>query len=461
MDRSAATELDPPCGPSFAAGLAQVVAGLDQILAAGVTPTDGHAARILVQAFESQARRIDAVRVKMVDAIDRSGTHRLDGHKSAKIMVRHLGRLSEATARTRDQSARALRRMPAMAAAFEAGLVSADQVAVIARAFANERIRTHVIDADDQLTALATDPGVDYRDFDRTVRDWADLMDQDGTTDRFQRTHRNRDLRIGQDYDKSWTITGGCAANDGAELSTIFDRFVAEQFELDWAEAKQRLGRDDISVADLARTPNQRRFDAMLEMARRAASTLPGQSGSQVVTNLMIDHRTFDHWLARYAAEFAGTPIITPADVSGFATDPAPADGLLPPGYRCESMNGHPIDPATAIAASLIGHVRRVVIDERSVVIDQSRKMRLFRDNAAIAARMTATTCYWPGCWVPVTDCQIDHLIPAADHGGPTDQKNAGPCCGHHNRLRNHGYRVERLGDGTLAVYRPDGTRIF
>jgi hypothetical protein len=80
------------------------------------------------------------------------------------------------------------------------------------------------------------------------------------------------------------------------------------------------------------------------------------------------------------------------AAVPGFDTDPAPADGLLPPGYRCESMNGHPIDPATAIAAALIGHVRRVVIDERSVVIDQSRKMRLFRDNAAIAARMTATT---------------------------------------------------------------------
>lgn len=72
-----------------------------------------------------------------------------------------------------------------------------------------------------------------------------------------------------------------------------------------------------------------------------------------------------------------------------------------------------------------------------------------------------AATKSEPRARVPVTDCQIDHLIPHADHGGPTDQDNAGPCCGHHNRLRNRGYRVERLGDGTLAVHRPDGTRII
>ena len=121
-----------------------------------------------------------------------------------------------------------------------------------------------------------------------------------------------------------------------------------------------------------------------------------------------------------------------------------------------EGMNGND----TLQAAALVGHVRRVVVDERSVVIDQSRKVRLFRDNAAIAARMMSTACYWPGCWVPVTDCQIDHLLPAADHGGPTDQENAGPCCGWHNRFRTRGYRTERLADGTLAVLRPDGTRI-
>jgi len=118
---------------------------------------------------------------------------------------------------------------------------------------------------------------------------------------------------------------------------------------------------------------------------------------------------------------------------------------------------GRPLDD---IANALLGHVRRIVIDERGVVINQSRKVRLFRGNAALAARITATVCYWPGCWHPVTNCQIDHLLPAADHGGPTDQDNGGPCCGHHNRLKTHGYTVTRLHDGTIAVHRPDGKRI-
>ena len=52
------------------------------------------------------------------------------------------------------------------------------------------------------------------------------------------------------------------------------------------------------------------------------------------------------------------------------------------------------------------------------------------------------------------------HLLPAADHGGPTDQDNASPCCGHHNRLKTHGYNVTRLHDDTLAIHHPDSKRI-
>ncbi|MFN3215848.1 MAG: HNH endonuclease signature motif containing protein [Acidimicrobiales bacterium] len=77
-----------------------------------------------------------------------------------------------------------------------------------------------------------------------------------------------------------------------------------------------------------------------------------------------------------------------------------------------------------------------------------------------VAARITAIICYRPGCWIPVTDCEIDHLIPWGDHG-ETNQDNAGPGCGCHNRLRNLGYRAERLDDGSIAVYDPDGNRIL
>ena len=104
---------------------------------------------------------------------------------------------------------------------------------------------------------------------------------------------------------RSASAAGGGAANDGAELDAIFRRFVDEQFLADWAEAKERLGDIDGLGRHLDRTPQQRRWDALMEMARRASSTLPGQNGCQVVANLVIDQHTFE----RYAAAHAGAPL--------------------------------------------------------------------------------------------------------------------------------------------------------
>ena len=91
--------------------------------------------------------------------------------------------------------------------------------------------------------------------------------------------------------------------------------------------------------------------------------------------------------------------------------------------------------------------------------IDLGRRQRLFTGHATLAARLAATTCYWPGCRAPASHCQTDHLDPWAD-GGTTDQANGGLACGHHNRLKEHGFTVRRAPDGTIHVHRPDGTRI-
>lgn len=440
---SRAADLDVGVAPEgFVAGLAKMTEALDEMLGAGFSAPNAEAARLLVQALEGQVRRVEAIRVGAVDAIDRAGTHRRDGHRSAKVMVRHHGRLSGSTALRLDQSARALRDLPLFKAAFEAGKVSADYIALIARAWANPRVRDQLIATEGWFVEQALDPRFDHWAFERLVAGWVDRADEDGAEDRHQRQHRNRDAKLVQDFDTSWRLTGGGGSNDGAELDAIFRRFVEEQFLADWTEAKERLGDIDGLAQHLARTPQQRRWDALMEMARRASSTLPGQNGCQVVANLVIDQHTFE----RYAAAHAGAPL-------------APDDPLRP-GRRCETLDGRPVDPATAVAAALVGHIRRVVVDAKGTAIDMSRKSRFFRDNAALAARITAIICYWPGCWIPVTDCEIDHLIPWGDHG-ETNQDNAGPGCGCHNRLRNLGYRAERLDDGTVAVYDPDGNRIL
>ena len=112
------------------------------------------------------------------------------------------------------------------------------------------------------------------------------------------------------------------------------------------------------------------------------------------------------------------------------------------------------------MAAALLGHVRRTVIDSRGVVVDLGRRERLFTGAAADAARALATRCEHPGCTLPTAWCQIDHLTEWEDHG-PTDQNNAAIMCGHHNRHKHRSKLTARRDrHGHIQLQRRDGTWI-
>jgi len=450
-----------------------------------------------------------ALQVEVVDRIERRGLHRLDGHRSAKVMVRHVAHLSEPEARRRASAARALRELPEVKAAFSAGRVGACQVDRIARAHSNIRVREGLCRQDRALAALAAME--DFISFDARVTDWVRQADEDGTCDAAQRQHENRDATLLAGFDGSWTLAGGFGSMQGAEMRSIFDRFVDAERLADWEKARAEHG-DAATVEHLARTDGQRRADALWQLFQQAASAeAASPGGSVVVTNIVIDQATFERQLRRLAGT---TPPPIEVDLSRgaanapHATDPvgvgvgvgvgghgAGSDsdevsssgdgrgaslawddggrvGASPPsgsqGFRCSTPDGHPVEPTEAVATALVGHVRRVVVGADSVVIDLGRRRRLFTGTAQLAVRLASTHCYWPGCQVPVSACQIDHLIPWADHGGsgdsdggPTNPGNGGPACGRHNRLKEHGYRVHRDAVGHWHIHRPDGTEIL
>ena len=90
-----------------------------------------------------------------------------------------------------------------------------------------------------------------------------------------------------------------------------------------------------------------------------------------------------------------------------------------------------------------------------------SRRARFFTGVRHLAVLLSQTTCYWPGCHVPVTDCQADHLEGFNSRTrGPTNPHNGGPACPKHNRLKERGFTVHRNADGHWHIYRPDGTEI-
>src|SRR3546814_14000879 len=86
-----------------------------------------------------------------------------------------------------------------------------------------------------------------------------------------------------------------------------------------------------------------------------------------------------------------------------------------------------PRHPADVLAAALVGHVRRVVVDSRGTVTDLGARQRPFTGSARAAALLQALLrspgglgCLWPGCDAHGGCLQVDHRDPARHHG-PTD----------------------------------------
>ncbi len=111
------------------------------------------------------------------------------------------------------------------------------------------------------------------------------------------------------------------------------------------------------------------------------------------------------------------------------------------------------------LLSSLANHVRRVVVNSQGVVIDLGTTTRLFTGSSRTAAKLQHPSCIWPGCQVPASRCEVDHLHPHA-RGGGTTATNGAPLCGFHNRWKQKGYATQRGPDGTWHTYRPDGTEI-
>lgn len=442
--------MDEVLDPEKAEALDRLTAAVDALQEAGVTPHDAAEARALIVGLETQARRLRSVQVDLVGEIDRTGACVLDGHASAKVMVRHVAKLSNPEACRRASVSRALRDLPEVRSAFRAGRIGGCQTERIARVHANRRVRAALVANDASFAAEAETNG--YLAFDRMVGDWVRVVDEDGTRDANQRHHDNRDFKALAGFDGSWELSGGCGSLQGAELEAIFKAFLKAETLADWDKARAEKG-DQATASDLPRTNAQRRFDALFEIFQRAAAHhATGGGGSLIVTNIVIDQDTFE----RLAARLAGW-------------DPDPLAQALSPfptqSYRCSTLDGRPVEATEAVAHALVGDIRRVVIGADSVVIDLGRRRRLFTGAAQLAVRLSATTCYWPGCHVPVTDCQSDHLTPWARRadgrgGGCTCPGNGAPGCGRHNRHKEHGYTARRDHDGTWHIHRPDGTRI-
>ncbi len=420
----------------IASALDRINAGLDELAAAGCEPSDDRDAITLVRELEEIGRRAAAAQLDVLDAIDRRSLHRADGHATPKSMLRHVAELSPGEAAARDKTMRMRRDLPAVAEALDTGRLGADHAKLLGRVHANPRVRDAMADAQEWFLEQAV--AGSYRDFELAVRRWERLTDQDGPEPANERTHRNRDARLVQDhFELSWNLAARYAAMQGASMREIFDHYIDAELRADWEKARAEHGAD-ACFADLPRTDAQRRADALWQIFMDAAAAEPGAVPPGFVHNVVWDAATFEEMVAR---------------IDG--AEPQPLD---PDTHRCETIDGVPLEPTEAAACAMVSAVRRVLVDAAGTVIDQGRA-RSFTGGARHAVKLASTTCVWPGCHVPTSRCEADHLIEHSRRGR-TDPGNGAPLCGRHNRWKQKGFAVRRSPDGEWHTYRADGTEV-
>ncbi|MGY1831269.1 DUF222 domain-containing protein [Geodermatophilus sp. SYSU D01180] len=137
-----------------------------------------------VAALVAERNRIDALLARLVRAAELEQAPERDGQKSMASWLRGHCRLSTTEASRLVRNGRALEHLPALAEAHAAGLVSAEQVAVPARAVTPERLASAL----EQGVALALIDAVftqvaveqEHRDLVQVVHHHLECLDPDG-----------------------------------------------------------------------------------------------------------------------------------------------------------------------------------------------------------------------------------------------------------------------------------------
>jgi len=341
-----------------------------------------------------QLERMLAITTRATAAFEASRTWQATGARSAAVWLATQCRMPAPTARRRVCLGRALRHLPATEAAWLGGDIGEAQVGLLTAAHTPGTAEAL---ARDEQMLVGDAKSLRFDVFARAMAYWGLRADPDGAEDRDRKRHQARRLHFSKSFEGMWFLDGVFDPITGAIVAEELKRLEKELFDADWADAKARVG-DGVSVADLGRTPAQRRADALVEVARRSASAAPGARRPEPLFSVFIGY-----------AEFAG--------------------------MLCELADGSVVSPRSLRPWLDDAWIERVVFDGPRRVIDVGVQRRLFDGATRRAIELRDRECFHPYCDLPAADCEIDHIQPWAT-GGPTTQDNGRSACGYHNRAR-------------------------
>jgi hypothetical protein len=282
---------------------------------------------------------------------------------------------------------------PVVQAAFAAGEIGVAQIDQLVRA---QRSDPAIFERDQELLVdLATT--LKFGQFVPAVEHWKQFADPDGAEEaEFARAER-RDVWLTETPSGMYFGKMNLDPVTGAAFSGEHGRLERILFEADWAEAKERLGRDP-KMSELRRTSAQRRSDALFEMTLRSAAMPADAQPPEPLITILVGYETAE----RRICQIEGGPVISP-------------------GLAVQLMDG--------------AEFERIVFKPKNR-IECSQKGRFFIGATRRAIEVRDRECGNPYCETPAKRCQIDHIIPYSK-GGLTTLDNGQVLCGPCNRMRN------------------------
>ena len=386
---------------------ALVVEDLDGLDAAGSL----HRTALLVRA----QNQIAAELARSVRHAENVQAPERDGQKSMSSWLSGHCRLSPAAARRVVRNGRALEQLPAVAAACAEGMVSADQLSVIAPVVAPGNV------------ARAAEQGVDLAEVDRVlartaatarfeqlgqvVHHYLARLDPDGAE---PDPTEGRSLTLAKHSDGSLSGRFELDPVGGEKVQSVLEAFVQA----------------DRPAGDL-RTRAQQLGDALVQWADVTLA-----AGRAPILRTVKPH------------------VVAMIDLDDLM-EPAPVPGAAALGF------GAAISAARARWLACDGNVSRVVMGPEGQLLDHGRSKRIVPAGLRRAVEVRDRHCVFAGCQAPTHWCDVHHVQEWLLDEGPTSLENSALLCERHHTKVHHGFRVERQPDGRWRTWRPDDTEIL
>jgi len=346
--------------------------------------------------------RSEANHAEALNRFEKSGAWAADGSLSIVPWLRTHGKLSGGAAMERVTIARQLGQLPETEKAFQRGELGYQHVAIMTRTA--EHVGTAAVQKAEStlLEAAQThDPG----QFVSIAKEFEHRSDAEAALRETNKAFSRRYLRLSEPKDGLVRLDGLFDAEGGATLKTALN-----------AVMPQPNKGDD-------RTPEQRRADGMIDLAKKALS-----GGKLGITGGQRPHLV----ITASVEALAAMPGAAPARMEGVG--PIPLETAQRPG--CDATVSWLVGKAELESETSHAH-RQIPPSTRRALVARDRD------------------CVFRGCHRPASWCDGHHLQ-WWSRGGETKLDNLALVCGrHHRMLHEEGWQLKRDNKGAWTTVPP------